>query len=247
MRASVWIVVLLGAAGASGLASWSLRGADGRAGAMAGPSATPAPALASAARPGPADATATPAARATPRATGARLGDGASSSGGREPSETDTPTPLERVRAGPGAARSTARPAAPPSVDREREREVARLAQDLDLPDLPITRGSRAEALGDASYVIEVADAAMVEYLLRDALWREFHARSQLVPFGYPVDGLRSALAAEVAGLSVGERNALLELVAERLPRQARPIMSRHVEYSGDGFEAAPTGVDFYE
>jgi len=148
-----------------------------------------------------------------------------------------------RVRGGLAPGRD----AAPAPIDRNLERSVARLGQELDLPALPHTRGSRTEALEDEAYVATVADAAVVEYLLREALWEQFHSQNKLVPWGFPLNQLRDSLAGQVAGLSNVERNALLALAEERLTQQAPPVMSKKIEYQGGDFEGSPSGVDVLE
>jgi len=160
-----------------------------------------------------------------------------------------TPRDGDGDGAGRGGDAALASAPAPARVDRYLERAVARFGQELDIPSLPRSRsnGSRDEALGDEGYVADVADAAMVEFLVRQELWETFHAKSQLVPWGYPVGRLREAWAAEVAALSVAERNRLLAVVEREMPQQSPPVMTKKIEYPGSDFEGQPSGVEIFE
>jgi len=150
-----------------------------------------------------------------------------------------------------GAGRGSRSPVA---VDRDLERQVARLG----LRTFPRPRtspgrqapddedSSSSPRLADAA---AAADAAIVEYRLREVLGERFSQHSQLVPWGYPVSALRAELAVEVAGLSTQERNELMALAAEWLPQQQPPLMAGPESgnvYRGRDGESNPPGVEIY-
>ena len=141
-------------------------------------------------------------------------------------------------------------PPAPPVVDRQLEHDVAWLNEGLDLSvaahadiDVAEAHGGGADALADEAYASTTADAVMTEFLLWEALRKEF----KLIPMGYPVNQLRSRLAVEVAGLSVSERNALLARTNETMPKWHRPIMTLGTEYEGTDGESYPSGVEIHD
>jgi len=140
---------------------------------------------------------------------------------------------------------------------RELERSVAELAQNLDLPLL--RTGGRPEPPADAegerggevddgsadSRVRDAANAALTEYLLRQELWGRSSGR--LLPFGYPVNALRSEIGARVEAMDTQQRNDLLAEAERYLPAQKRPIMSLSNDYTGRDGSSSPEGVDFYD
>jgi hypothetical protein len=129
--------------------------------------------------------------------------------------------------------------------DREVERKVAQRGVATGIaapPPVSSDPGSDVPAGGPADeHVAAAADAVLSEYLLAQRLSEEFPG-TEFVPYGYPVERLRQEAARQVAGLSPGDRQRLLEQVSAWQWREGpgRPVMSHPgspVRYTGPDSE----------
>jgi hypothetical protein len=134
--------------------------------------------------------------------------------------------------------------------DRALERKVVQLGATAGVVGVP-EELSELAANGDSDShadegideeISSAADAVLTRYLLLQALAEEFPGATEFVPYGYPVEQVRQEVAQQVAGLSAGDRQRLLEDVYELQLHggPGKPIMSHRdsgVVYEGPDWE----------